>query len=628
MLAVSMVAILLVPQYVSAVAYTDYTQDINFVATGSPDEVQNSLDPNEESNYDTWSPVPQGVWFGGWMKESRLQLSEVPDTDCSAAMAQVCYFGSEVIMSGSSKFTVRLPLYTTTSTWSKAQLSIYQVDRGTNWTFVKNASVNANGDPHYLNDMRVTFTEGNHQLIYWSQYIYPNDTSPTDGNDYFTRLNRTYVEVAAPIHANTYYLFLTTAWFNSDQYIEIYWQPDSLDSSGVWNRSTLGIHNEQAPDTYTLDVYNYNISFGYSFDFVDGLGESSCGLNTYVYSGTELRFYTYLDPDNVDTSHYPTLMVPYRSQTKNLSISCTVYAMDHGDYSTAVVLDNIYQHNGYVLFSSSDTLANNISALANFTGWFYVILQINNDTRIRFSLWDLPPTDSSGFNSTWFEDWHLGSTYDEAFWVHDNEYNWNPLELVYLRYDSEIHIYHFQVMHSFGLNEFYWQKAVATDTGGTEVFGEENTTSEGNFWYGLGKFFFNLGTVVMGLNAPYGTAFRAIGIIYMLTSESFSQYFGNLWDKLRGVFSNIGSWAYRIGQAIIGVINFFIDLASVILALFILILSMVVFFTPIFFTVKGGMAIRKAILGDFEGAADELKGAAAVASKMVKTSGKVVGRGG
>ena len=48
------------------------------------------------------------------------------------------------------------------------------------------------------------------------------------------------------------------------------------------------------------------------------------------------------------------------------------------------------------------------------------------------------------------------------------------------------------------------------------------------------------------------------------------------------------------------------------------ILAFVVLFTPLYFTTKIAMATRKAMLGDVQGATDELKGAAATAGKLVR----------
>ena len=624
--------ILVGSSYVSAASITENIE-FNFRAMGHGDEIVNNLDEGASSNFDTWDPVPSGVWFGGWPKESILRLSEVPDDDFQIALAQVVLFGSELIMSGAAKTLVRLPVRTPDDPWNRTILNVYEISRATNWTFIRMITEDKDTPPNpfALNDMRINFTTGPHELIFWSQEIEPDDISPTDNNDHFTRSNRTFCYVDAPLHPDRYYLFVTYVWYDSDKYVDVYLQPDSLDSEGEWNRSTLTIYNEQAPDTYSLEVNNLNISMGYSFDFQHGFGNSAYGLNHWFDADDRIEFYSYVDPDRINTSHYLTFMLPFRSSTANVSWSCTIYAINfaEGTQRTLFSIDD-YLANDFLLFSMEDAFSNNITAF-NFDGWMKIICGVNNDTRIWLPLWDVPFNENTSINQTFFGE-ATSTNWNEFTYTWDNEYNYNPLQWIqYQKTTSEVYNYHWMVQHSVQFNVYRWDKVGASDPGTENLDQTEYMSFSQKVFFGIGSLFIKVGDWVSPVSPYFGYALRQTGVAHQLIAKygDMPDLLGWTYDKLtivKEILWDFGQWIWKVGQNIAGSLPFAWDLLQVIMAIIILLLAFVALFTPVLITIKGGMGLRKGILGDIEGATAEISGAQTVASTTLAKVGAFMPR--
>jgi hypothetical protein len=620
-LAIAIVMIIIMPSYAQAQALTSFDQDFNFRAIGSADETQNNLDPAEKTNADTWDPVPNGVYFGGYPIESKLRLDDVPDTDFVAAYATVCRFGSEIIMSGAARTTVRLPMHTSDDPWSWAVLNIYEISQDSNWTFSRYPKV-ALYPGYDLGHMRVNFTAGSHSLIFWSNGYSPTDLSPTNYNDHFTRSNRTYCFVDAPIKPNVLYLFITYVQYASDKYVETYFQPDSLDSEGEVNRSTLAIYNEQAPDAYTLSVDHFNVSFGYSFDFVNGFGNSCYGLNIWAQAGDELEFWIYHNVSLIDDSYYPTFHLPFRASTDNVSFDVLVQIYDpvlggHNDYFR----HNNVIANDFLLISSQDTWGTNRTAwqagTTTYSNWFKIVVYINNDTRLWIPMWDThrPTGNNATINQTWLHSWF------EPIWDSEPEFEYNLEQWIQHEVqgvDADSYNYHFKPQAALQFNDYYWSKNTPPVLLEVTPRSVENMTLGQKFLYGLGACFLKVGTYMGVVNYPLGQALRYAGT----ATQLFAMYgdlpdiAGYVWDKLqviRDFFSDIGTWLWRAAQFIMGVLSAIIDILSVILAVAMLILAIVVFFLPIYVTFRMALAFRNAMLGDLEKASDEMgKGIAMV----------------
>jgi hypothetical protein len=622
---------MIVPMYVKGAQIDELTQEINYSAITGADEVQNNLDEGTSTNFDSWDPVPSGVWYGGWAIESQLRLSVVPDDDFSIALATVCSFGSEIIMSGAARTIVRLPIFTSGDPWTRAILNIYEIDETTNWTFQRDPHFNQLGDPagdHHLNDMKINFSGSNHELIFWSKNYSPTDISPTDGDDHYTRTNRTYAIVDAPIKPDTYYLFVTYVWFASDKYVEIFLQPDSL-TNGAWNASTIATYNEDAPDSFQLQISNLSVSLGYSFDFRNGFGNSAYGLDLYMYGGDDISFNSYIDPDTIDDSHYLSFMLPYRSILDNISWDGSIYIIrddSHGFVEVFAFSD--YITNDFILISMVDIWSNNVTG--QFNGWFRISLEIQNDTRIYFPLWDIPTATGDQRMGL---DWFTNSSGDQFnnIWETNDRFNYNPMQYIsVVRTAGGDYTYHWMIQHSIQFNNYYWTKSVA-NSGGTEVLDQnDNMTLTQKVIFGFGSILIRMGDVTTTISQPLGTTLRAFGTAAQIVAQyaDFPDPVGWVWDKIQylaGLIQTIGQWIWRAVQEVVGIIRWFVEqvtyYASIILGLLILLVAFMVFFLPVYISAKIALMIVKAAKGDVYGVVDDLGNMAGKASNIARGRG-------
>lgn len=615
-IAILIIVMMVSPMYVKATVTDEVIREVNYAAISGGDEIQNNLDEGSKTNFDTWDPVPSGVWYGGWAIESQQRLSTVPDDDFSIGLATVVRFGSELIMSGAARTVVRLPIYTSGDPWDRARLNIYEITEDTNWTFQRDIHFNQLGDPtgeHDLNDMKINFSGSDHELIFWSRNYDPDDISPTDGDDHFTRSNRTYVIVDAPIKPDVYYLFVTYVWYDSDKYVEIFYQPDSL-TDGDWNLSTIGIYNEFAPDSYQLQVHNLSISLGYSFDFQNGFGNSAYGLNLYMYDGDGIVFNSYVDPDTINDSHYLSFMLPYRSSVSNISWTGSIYMKrdDTHGFSEMMGFSN-YITNDFLLISMETTWATNVSAY--FDGWFRISLTINNETRLWLPLWDIPAATGDQRMGL---DWFTNSSGDpfNGIWETNSRFNYNPMQYVGIERDAGgYYQYHWMVQHSIQFNSYYWQKHTPSTGGSGITDPTEEMTFTNKIIFGLGSIIIKMGDVTTNVNIQLGTTLRAAGMAMQLVASyaDFPDPFGWTWDKIQqiiGGIQSLGTWIWRALQESVGFLRWFVETVtyfiSIILGVLVLVIALIILFLPMWFSAKLAQIMVNVLKGRHDRAIDQL----------------------
>jgi hypothetical protein len=623
--AIAIVIILVPTQYARAEQYDQITQEVDFAAITAANEVQNNLDEGTRTNYDTWDPVPQGVWFGGWPIESRLRMDDVPDTDFVLALATVCQFESDIIMSGAARTLVRLPVHTSADPWSAARLNIYEISSDSNWTFTReNATASTFGVA--IGQMRINFTAGTHRLIFWSEAYDPTDLSPTDGNDHFTRSNRTYVFVDAPLKASTYYLFVTYIEYPSDKYVDVYIQPDTLDSTGEWNRSTIATYNEAAPDTYVLEVDHFNVSTGYSFDFRNGYGNSAYGLNVWMDTGDGFDFFMYVDLTTIDRNDYLSFHLPYRSTVTNLSWDITLweYDPDGGTY-TAFAQWNNYLTKDFILFSMAhdwDTCSTATGLLE--TGWIRVSMSVDNDTRLWIPIWDVGEAPADARVNRSFAGSFMG-----PIWDSDTTPTYNMVQLIqHDKGGADYYNYHWKPQASIQFNNFQWTKSFPASTGSEDVDPTENMTFQNKIYYGIGSFLIAAGNVLVDVNPYAGGALRYLGTAAQIVAQAdvLPDFFGWVRDKVSGIsdfFHDIGSWIWRVAQEAAGIIRWFVEtityFASIILGIIIFAFAIVILFLSLWFSAKFAQIIVEALRGRYERSI-------AIMGEIAQTTGKMVKR--
>lgn len=615
---------MLIPMYARAETFSEYTRDVEYLPSGDYDESQNRLDPNTETNFDTWDPVPSGVFVGGYSKESKFRLSMVPVDETSICLAQVVRFTAGQIMSGGSYVVVRMPM---SPTYEYAWLDIYEIANDCNWTFEENITT-PSGD-HKRNNMRITFTTGNYSLLYFTglDAMSPLDESPTNGNAYFTRSNRTYLEVRAPIHPDQFYLFVATIRYVADAYAEIYWSPDSL-SMGTWNRSTLATYTLAAPDTPELEVDNFNISLGFSFDFREGFGNNVCGYNRYYTSGSMIRWFQKIETVNLNT--YLNVMIPFEADLTNISFKLQVNAFLTDTADNDAVITDRSEWTDFILLSSDDVLDNIIPGgwKASWDGWLLFGLWVFNDTRIRFHTTDPDYVEPTGFSQDWYDDC---SAFQHQNDVHAPGYRWDPTQYFYVNTsEPKYEDVFWQLECSAKLEDFAW--AMSAPVGSLDR--DAKTWDEMGF---LNKLFYVTGvlTVVMGeytamIYPPWGNAVQDIGMTFIMIGQyiDFPTPFGDVWDGLNFVWDKLvsfGQWLWKVGQAIVGALTWFVETlvyyASIILGIIVLVLALVVLFLPIWASARVATMLVNVSRGRSDLAIADMESLAQKGSGMLKRGG-------
>lgn len=622
-LAVLVVIVLQLPIYVRAEINSEIDLTVDFQPVGNNDDIVNRADEAAYTNLDSWDPEPQGVWVGGWTPESLFRMNEVPDTDCSLALASVVRFSSNVIMSGASQLIVRLPIRT--GNWTHGLVNVYHIDETTNWTFTNNDRADCG---RFLDYLYLNFTTGTHQLIAWSREIGPNDLSPTDGNDHYTRTERTFVELTAPILPDEFYLFVATFWYDSDEYIEFYIEPDSL-SMGLWNRSTVALFNRYEPDLYNLEVHNYNVSLGWSFDMRVGYGNSGACWQHYIYTDDVIDGIGRLNKNRINQSDYITWMLPFWCDQSNLSLMVSIDLVIPGQVPRSWnAIASTDEWSDFVLLSSSDnvsTILGNASNWNEWDGWITFSITFGNDTRFRFFMRDIP----DGYNY-WNETWDLENPWGDMLgYVWDSDMNWDATR--WFLYDQDLgggaHSYsisHFRLDYALQTTSYKWTKTGAPAAQVMEPPPEPHPWTKSFFWtaswFLLGMVFnvfipgggFTMATTVIDALYRFGHALR----------DTIYNYLQDKLDWIRDGLQTIGDWLWKVGQAIVTVLRWVIETivyyGSIILGILLFILAFVVLFVPMWATLKIAMAFRKALFGDIDGAAGELKGIVSAAASVSK----------
>jgi hypothetical protein len=139
--------------------------------------------------------------------------------------------------------------------------------------------------------------------------------------------------------------------------------------------------------------------------------------------------------------------------------------------------------------------------------------------------------------------------------------------------------------------------------------------------YGVGSLFIKVGDVLVNIHFGIGSAVRSVGAAIQIAAKyaEFPNFAGRVWDSLVNAFQGVGQWLWRVAQAIKGFLEVVLDLVTWLLGIVILFMAIGLGAFCVFISFKFGMAFRKAMLGDMEGAIGEVSG-------VVKTVGKVAGR--
>ena len=349
-----------------------------------------------------------------------------------------------------------------------------------------------------------------------------------------------------------------------------------------------------------------------------------CGYEKYVDATGEINFYSQIH--NPDLSMYLTFMFPFHANISNVSFTVTIIAFDHAGNADTLISDTS-EWNDFILLSSADTCANLITGWdGNWEGWLDIEIEMNNETRYWFFTRDY--SFRTGFNESWLDQ---GLAFPVRNLIHAPEYRWDPTGFFMVDDGPSLEYIHWGIQHTIQLNNYYWSmNAAQTDYDAEKQRGWDDLNFIEKGFYIPGKLLILMGDVTAELPLPFGyitEGFYQTGnaLVALATSGALPDPAGWVQDGLNWAWDQLqafGQWLYKIGQDIIGAIQWLIDTlvyyGSIILGILILILAFVVLFLPIWVTAKISQIIVHAAQGRTDKAVDGMGEIAGKTSALVK----------
>ena len=551
--AVFLIALIVLPHFVKATTYEVITEQINIQPEADVDEKWNMLNETSRTNEETWNPRPAGVFVGGIVPESLFQANVIAGEHAHLVLLNEFTFQSNYMMSGSSEFVIRLPVHTEDNSWISGYFNIYSLDDGTTYKADYMATYDI-----------VTYFTGDAQMVY-SRHIYSNDTEITsDYDNYYTIDERTYITVKCPIIPNQRYLFEANFKYVQDSPFKWYFSSSDVASDDN-NKSTTTIYYQEAPDQKYLKTNSIDADLGWSFVFQKGFGNTISGIDKYFNKDDVLYFYSYVPSSKNFTNKVVNLMIPFFSDSKNISMQVkvwdTVPAYNLVINVTDDFTDFILLNSSIMSHSSSDDQDN----------WWQVKIRFNESVRVKFPVFDLKDKDQKTL-------WETAPAYDNQADENDMEYFEICSESYYPNLDKDWEGRYdriwFMLMHSLRIDNTTWQQ-VTLELPSLETSGTQGDMGN-KIWVDLlAVGLVVAGAVLIGGSIITGGATAIPGI--MLITSGVLVWIGNNKETIRGVINQVGTtlrnvlspiwntlvgigkWLWQVGEMIVGAVQWVVE---------------------------------------------------------------------
>ena len=592
--AVLVLTILVVPQYARATTQQQITEVANFgPAESNNDAVDNIANDTITLNVDTWNPLPSGMFVGGVLRESKIELREYSPVVSEVIMAQPVKFSQTYVSSGASKAVVRLPVACgPNSTPTHVEFEIFKLSSSTDYLIGRTSTYYGTPTPGPGSLDAITLAGGDLQLITVMGSNFPLSGSPSDW--FYQRDNRVYVSVTAPLHSEQWYLLVCHFTYAADKRWSFYLSPADLASDNNTASKVAYLYRPNPGDNIT-DVYSIPADLGYSFVFQTGLGGDAISYERYFQAGDELGF-TYLIPIGAATYYIGALnwLIEFRLNA-SLFLTWGVEIISTVAGVSTTVLNHAYwtgKLDDNVMLASNPTNLN-YTATITIAGVHYVKLRgtifIEAAQRATFLMFDAGASALYDHQLPYQRVWH-----------HDS-----------LGYDKEQLFFDLWMTASIDNRTYNMTGAVSTHHSG--------------FWKGIGHWFNDHWTDIIAIEliaigvlaAPFtlGGSLVLIGIgVGMILYNNWPAFRDFVNGVVKGVLDGLswlGNWLWKLGQWIWKALTWFIDrlvdFGSQLLALIIYGLAVMIPIFIITMTTKLMSMFYKISKGDLEGAASEGK---------------------
>ncbi len=616
--------VLLLPLTVTAEVQTQVTEVASFAPYESNNaEVDNIANDTITYNFDTWDPLPPGMFVGGTIRESKMQLQEyavgieqeapgIKRHYSELYLAQPMKLSQAYVMSGTSQFVVRLPNAMDEYLPSYIIFQVFKMDSATDYNIVRRAAyfgapLGAGSDA----ELDVVAADGSDlNAVAWGVAGPTYSDSPS--NWAYLRDGRLYMSLIAPLHPDEWYLLTSHALYENDSRWQFYLTAGDLGSDNV-TASHVAYEYHPATDQNQTRDFPVPADLGFSFVFEASLGLYGASYSRLFNAGDELRF-SVLIPIGAQDYYEGCLnfVTEFRMNlsdtlTWGLEVQARVNEVGIGNV-TKTVISHAYwtgkQDDSMIIASNPVTW--NYTSTTLIAGTYYIIAHctifIEASKRVEFMLVD----DGSSALYTYQIPYQLLWRYNGAG---------NLVEM----------------------NFFNLWSTVSLDNRSLNWTGGIVAPHHSRFWEGIGHWWdehwidiLAISLIITGIAIAPFTGGGSLALVGMGLSLFLYNTFPAIRDFVNGLVKYVldglewlGAWLYKIGMMIWKALTWFIDQAiyygSILIGLLVIAVAIALFIGPIYALVKIMGAFLMMAQGDYDKAAAQLSGLVAQGRSAAST---------
>jgi hypothetical protein len=616
--------VLLLPLTVTAEVQTQVTEIASFSPYESNNaEVDNIANDTIQYNFDTWDPLPPGMFVGGTIRESKMQLQEyavgieqgVPGIRRHYSefyLAQPMKLSQAYVMSGASQFVVRLPNAMDEYLPSYIVFKIFKMDSATDYSIVRRAAyfgapLGAGSDA----ELDVVAADGsNLNALAWGVAGPTYSDSPSSW--VYLRAGRLYMQLMAPLHPDEWYLLTSHAYYRNDSRWQFYLTAGDLGSDNVTASHVAYEYHPAADQNMTRD-FPVPADLGFSFVFKASLGLYGASYSRLFNAGDELRFNALIP---IGTQNYYegclNLVTEFRMNlsdklTWGLEVKARVNEAGVGNVTKTVISHTYWtgkQDDGMIVASNPVTW--NYTSATLIAGTYYINAQctifIEASKRVEFMLVD------------------DGSSALYSYQV--------PYQILWRFSGAGTNL---------EMNFFNLWSTVSLDNRSLNWTGGVVAPHHSRFWEGVGHWWDKHWVDIVALTLIVGaialTPFTLGGSLALLGMGITLLLYHNLQgvrDFINGLIKYVldglewlGEWLYKIGMFIWKALTWLLDQAiyygSILIGLLVIAVAIALFIGPLYAMIKIMGAFLMMAQGDYDKAAAQLSGLVAQGRSAAST---------
>lgn len=591
--------LIMLPQFVVAETQTAVTKVADFKPESDDyDETRNVANGTSKTNRDTWDPLPEGIFVGGIIEESKMRVKEVGTASTNyLSISTKMRFQAGYLSTGASQFIVRLPIHVTGDSANGPRwvsLKIYESLEGESEDLMAYSSDLGNIFSHWLDP-------GNQSLFGGM-----SESSWITGD-------RIYARMLAPLLTDRDYIFEAQMEYAQNVPMDLYWQPSDLCSDQI-TQTSINYHWEIDPSQTLNRTYTIDADAGWSFVFQRGIGGVAADYTAFYDEYSYIYFEKFVETQTLSTTGRVTFILEFRLNfSEELNYTLRVNWVNGTTGGMTEILSDEYWDNKsarHVLIAGTDDnyTIDGVEVDGRYFAYFKIQLRVNNATQLQMlaSYDDNVP----GYSDMGF--WH------NKFTVYEAEDDSDMGQDVF-----------FAPWCTIEIAPYSWNKTYP-----------ETSIWDSGFWAGVSEWwdehwFDVLGCVLViagvvlmatGVGAVIGYYLLGAGLTMLLMNnvDWLADLARNFVRMIIDALTWLGTWLWKIAMAIWEAVTWIFDqivyYGSILIGLLIVLVAIIIVVVPIFYEIKILGAFLAMAQGDYEKASAQLAG-------VVTSAKSLVGRG-